>query len=208
MIDYTVLYKSELSVNADWPSEIRWDTFISGFTVAERVKRVFDKANAGSKHWLVFPEYRFAKEQYPPGSFASESRHEAEYLKSFWDTLNGDVSKGTLGIDITGFIRPYLIFLLRWLAEQGVRRFDAIYSEPDIYGKREETKFSESVTEVRQVAGFEGVHDHDTSNDYLIIGAGYDDQLIAHVAGSGPTRLRSSSCKKSRSIGRIRPMTR
>lgn len=52
-----------------------------------------------------------------------------------------------------------------------------------MYSKREQTRFSdEAVVEVRQVAGFEGTHVPDTSNDYLIIGAGYDYALIAQVA--------------------------
>ncbi len=54
-----------------------------------------------------------------------------------------------------------------------------------IYSKREKTQFSnEVVAEVRQIAGFEGVHNPETSNDYLVIGAGYDHQLIAQVAES------------------------
>lgn len=183
MVDYTVLYKDELSVEGDWPPEARWDIFLSAYTAAERVQRVYDKASAGSKHWLVFPEYSFTPEEYPDGAFASIARDEAEYIKAFWEHSIGDVAGRTIAIDTTGFIRPYLIFLLRWLVEHRVRRFDALYTEPVIYSKREQTRFSdEVVVEVRQVAGFEGVHDHDTSNDYLIIGAGYDHQLIAQVA--------------------------
>jgi hypothetical protein len=144
---------------------------------------VYDKAAAGSKHWLVFPEYGFTKEELPAGAFASSTRHEADYVKAFWDGSMGHVAGKTLGIDITGFIRPYLIFLLRWLAEREVRRFDALYTEPVIYSNREQTQFSdEVVVEVRQVAGFEGIHNPDTSNDYLIIGAGYDHRLIAQVS--------------------------
>jgi hypothetical protein len=104
-------------------------------------------------------------------------------VKQFWQGLIGDAGAKTICVDITGFIRPYLIFLLRWLAERGVRRFDALYTEPDAYSDREQTRFSdESVVEIRQVAGFEGTHNADTSNDYLIIGAGFDNELIAQVA--------------------------
>jgi hypothetical protein len=183
MIDYTVLYKGELPVEGDWPSEARWDIFVSGFTAAERVRRVYEKVSAGSKHWLVFQEYGFATRELPADAFVFVARDEAEYVKAFWDSSIGDVAGKTLAIDITGFIRPYLIFLVRWLAERGVRRFDALYTEPVIYSKREQTRFSdEVVVEVRQIAGFEGTHSPDTSNDYLIIGAGYDHQLIAQVA--------------------------
>jgi hypothetical protein len=183
MIDYTVLYKDELPVEGVWPARVQWDIFISAYTAAERVKCVYDKVTAASKYWLVFPEYGFAAFQYPDGAFASASRDEAAYVKEFWDGSIGDIAGRTVGIDITGFIRPYLIFLLRWLAERGVRRFDALYTEPVIYGNREQTVFSdEAVEEVRQIAGFEGTHNPDISNDYLVIGAGYDHQLIAQVA--------------------------
>jgi hypothetical protein len=183
MIDYTVLYKGELPVAGDWPNHTRWDLFISAYTAAERVRLVFEKACAGAKHWLVFPEYRLAAAAIPAGAFNFASRDEAEFVKAFWEARVGDVQGKTIGIDITGFIRPYLIFFLRWLAEMGVKRFEAIYSEPVIYSKREKTRFSgEAVQEVRQVAGYEGSHNPDTSNDYLIIGAGYEHPLIAQVA--------------------------
>jgi hypothetical protein len=177
------MYKGELPVEGDWPPAVRWDVFVSAYTSAERVQRVFRKAAAESRHWLVFPEYGFTPEKCPAGAFASESRDEAEYVRSFWDNSIGDIAGRTVGIDITGFIRPYLIFMLRWLAQRGVRRFDALYTEPVIYAKREQTQFSDDVVvEVRQIAGFEGTHSPDTSNDCLIIGAGYDHQLIAQVA--------------------------
>jgi hypothetical protein len=183
MIDYSVMYKGELPVTGPWPPDVKWDIFISAYTAAERVRDVYEKAPAQSKHWLLFPEYGFTAGNYPSGAFNSSVREEAEYIKSFWSQSVGDIGSRTIAVDITGFIRPYLIFLTRWLAGCGVRRFDALYTEPVIYGDREETKFSDEVVEeVRQIAGFEGTHSPDTSNDYLIIGAGYDHQLIAQVA--------------------------
>lgn len=183
MIDYTVLYKGELPIAGDWPTEVRWDIFISAYTSADRVRLIYDKANATSKHWLVFPEYGFSVGDYPVGAFVSSTRDEAEYVRAFWAESIGDVTGKSIAIDLTGFIRPYLIFFVRWLVERGVRRFDAIYTEPVIYGNRDQTRFSdEAVVEVRQVAGFEGIHNPDTTNDYLVIGAGYDHQLIAQVA--------------------------
>lgn len=183
MVDYSIFYKSELPVDADWGPENRWNLFISAYTAAERVRAVFEKAQADAKHWLVFPEYGFGAADVPADAFIANSRDEAEVIKAFWQNRGGDVADGTICVDTTGFIRPYLIFLMRWLAELGVKRFDALYTEPVIYSKREHTRFSdEAVVEVRQVAGFEGNHDPDTSNDYLLIGAGYDHQLIAQVA--------------------------
>ena len=116
-------------------------------------------------------------------TFVSSSKNEAEYVKQFWGSLPQKVAHGRVAVDITGFIRPYLIFLLRWFVEIGLTSFDAFYSEPIRYVKGEQTKFSdEAVTEVRQIVGFEGNHIPDTSKDVLIIGAGYDHKLIAEVA--------------------------
>jgi hypothetical protein len=80
-------------------------------------------------------------------------------------------------------MRPHLLVMLKYLTLNGVKRFDAIYSEPLRYAKKEKTRFSdEVVVEVRQVSGYEGNHSPDTSKDLLVIGAGYDHVLIAHAA--------------------------
>jgi hypothetical protein len=69
--------------------------------------------------------------------------------------------------------------------QKTIRKVDVLYSEPSYYLKKEETQFSGGiVTEVRQVAGFEGVHVPDTSSDILVIGVGYDNELIAQAAQS------------------------
>jgi hypothetical protein len=183
MIDYTIFYKEELAVDEDWGARADWDIFISGYTAAERVQSTYQRVTAPDKHWLVFPEYGFAPDECPAQAFISDERDEADFVQTFWGSCVGEIGDRRIGIDITGFIRPYLMFLVKWLGENGVRRFDALYTEPVIYLKRELTRFSdEAVLEVRQVAGFEGTHNPETSNDYLIIGAGYDHELIAKVA--------------------------
>lgn len=186
MIDYTIFQRTTLPIEEPWDSKNQWDLFVSAFTSAERIRHVFAKANAKYKYWMVFPEYRFAPADYPSGNVFDDSiRDEAEYIKSFWKSTTGVNDIHSVCVDITGFIRPYLIFLPKWLMEQGIRTFDAIYSEPITYAGREETRFSDEVVEqVRQVAGFEGNHLRDTSRDVLIIGSGYDHELIAKVAES------------------------
>ncbi|MCC6362226.1 MAG: hypothetical protein IT165_01810 [Bryobacterales bacterium] len=135
MIDYALLYKDVLPVDAQWPVEARWDVFVSAYTAAERVRRIYDMASAPSKHWLVFPEYGFDDNQAPAGAFSCEAQEEAEYIQRFWGASIGDLAGRRLCIDITGFIRPYLLFFVKWLFERGVQRFDALYSEPIIYSK-------------------------------------------------------------------------
>ena len=184
MIDYTIFYKSELPVNSPWPVGNEWDVLLSAYTDAERIRLLFERVPAAEKHWLVFPEYRYTPaELLPAGAFLNPARNEAEYIQAFWERLPKDVARKRICVDTTGFIRPYLLFLLRWFVEQGVFRFDALYSEPIRYAAGAKTAFSdEAVTEVRQVVGYEGQHVTDTSRDVLIIGAGYDDKLIAEVA--------------------------
>ena len=82
-------------------------------------------------------------------------------------------------IDITGFMRPQLTFLVTWLVSTRQKAFTALYSDPAHYAKQEETVFSKGpVAEVRQVAGCEGTHNPDTTRRTWLIGMGYDDELI------------------------------
>src|SRR5260221_14108724 len=174
MIDYTIFYKSELPVGGPWPPGNEWDLLLSAYTDAERVRQLYDRVRASEKHWLVFPEYAYSSaDDLPAGAFQHPVRNEADFIQTFWATMPADITGKRICVDTTGFIRPYLLFLVRWFVEQGVRRFDALYTEPVRYAEGAKTSFSdEAVTEVRQVVGYEGQHVTDTSHDVLIIGAG------------------------------------
>lgn len=187
MIDYTVFYKRELPPIAEaWRDGLRWNLFISAYNSSQRVQAVFNKVNAAAKHWLLFPEYHYEQDEFPEGqSFPLSGDSESVIFLAYLESQKADLSRGTICIDTTGFIRPYLIFLVKWLADNGVRKFDALYSEPSHYSEKEKTRFSdEVVTQVRQVQGFEGNHVTNTQNDLLIIGSGYDHEPIAQVAES------------------------
>lgn len=184
MIDYTIFYKQQLPVSGAWSSRENWDLFISAYVPTDRTKHVFEIAKATDKRWIIFPEYGYSQKSYPTGhmNFVATG-DEAISIRDFWGTLPSDAENLHICIDITGFIRPYLIYLVRWLFEKGVSKFDTIYSEPSQYQDRELTQFSgDVVKEVRQVAGCEGIHTADISNDVLVIGAGYEDNLISHAA--------------------------
>ena len=87
MIDYTIFYKTSLSIDSEWADENRWDVFISAYTLAERVLRVFEKVEAESKYWLVLPEYHFDSHEIPPNSFYyEETGQEAQCISRFWDS--------------------------------------------------------------------------------------------------------------------------
>lgn len=182
MIDYTIFYKSELSVKDKWSANESWDVFISAYNSTERVAHVFDKAKAKQKFRLIFPEYSYRAGEYPENdSFSCIANNEAEYIRKFFESAKIDPSS-KICIDLTGFIRPYQMFLTTFLWMKGSKRFDALYSEPNVYREREKTSFSSGVGgQVRQVMGLEGSHSANTSNDLLIIGSGYDDELISRV---------------------------
>ena len=184
MYDYTHFYRRELPTNEAWSDN--WDIVISAFNNSDRVKRVFELANAPQKHWIVHTEYGYTESELEiPNPFRSEAINEAEFIREFWyDCLKMcELDRIKLCIDATGFMRPHLMFLLKFLFSRGLKRLDIIYSEPKFYIKKDLTKFSnEYVQEVRQVAGFEGVANSDTSRDVLIIGAGYETHLIEEVA--------------------------
>ena len=88
-----------------------------------------------------------------------------------------------LCIDATGFIRPHLLVLLRAIKEAGLQTFDVLYSDPVRYVRDEHTDFTMGpVTEVRQIPGYEGVHNLSTgASDVLVIGAGYDVEQITRT---------------------------
>jgi len=154
MIDYNIFYKTELSVTDKWSSEEDWDLFISAYNSSERVQHVFKKARAKSKHWLVFPEYNYGIHEYPhKDSFTFPTTNEADFIIDYLNNVR--VFDGLrVCVDLTGFIRPYQMFLTSMLWHHGIKRFDAIYSEPTFYEQREKTKFSSGTgCQVRQVMG-------------------------------------------------------
>lgn len=184
MPDYSIFYKQAWDADSPWPL-LEWDVLLSAFNSSDRVRTVFDRVNATDKHWFISSEYGYADAELPKTGrcFRAPDGDEATVVQNYFNDAKMDLAKVRLCIDITGFMRPHLLVILKYLALKGVKRFDAIYSEPLRYAKKERTRFSdEVVVEVRQVSGYEGNHSPDTSKDLLVIGAGYDHVLIAHVA--------------------------
>ena len=185
MFDYSISYKTKIENDTQWATH-EWDLFLSAYSLSERVLTTFSKVTAKHKHWLVFPEYGFNQGELPEDDkFICEHRNEADYISSYWCWANrkNEIPKDKVCVDITGFIRPYMIFLMKWLKENGIKKFDVIYSEPNLYSKRENTIFSnDNVIVVKQIPGFEGAHIPDTSKDIMVIGVGYEEHLIAHAS--------------------------
>ncbi|MDB2463120.1 hypothetical protein N9W61_03370 [Algibacter sp.] len=68
------------------------------------------------------------------------------------------------------------------MALKKIKKINIIYSDPETYIKKENTNFSDSFLDVKQIVGCQGNHNPNTDNDVLIIGAGYDDKRISDVA--------------------------
>lgn len=187
-IDYTIFYKKKF-VNVDeFVKNKSWNLFISAYNDSERVRKLFSRIKCDDKHWLILPDYGYASNEFPKAGKVyayPKASEEHDFILSYVNDIQLDLSQIDFCIDVTGFMRPHLIFLIRFLKELNVKKFDVIYTDPDTYAKKEKTTFTkDNVYHVRQIAGCEGAHSTDSSNDVLIIGSGYDDKLIARVAES------------------------
>jgi hypothetical protein len=184
-IDYRISYREQLDLRGVTERSSDWSLLVSAFNTSERVTRVFDSCRTGERHWLAHQEYGFSDSELPQGCICPTGSDEAEFWVDFLAAIgNPDLSQETLCLDITGFMRPHLSFVVAWLFANGIDRFYVLYSDPVHYTKQERTPFSKGpVVRVRQVTGFEGIHrTADTNNDLVIIGAGYDDELIRRIA--------------------------
>lgn len=187
-MDYSIFYKqkfenvSELLNN----NNLKYDLFISAYNESERVKTVFDKINSLNKHWIILPEYNFIEIEL--GNLKGEifnysNSHDDEniIIMDYFDEIERFQNQ-KIAIDMTGMLRPYIIFTLRYIYEKKIKNVDFIYSEPIIYKKKENTEFSLSYLKVREIKGFLGCHNPNTSNDFLILCSGFDHHLIRIIA--------------------------
>src|SRR5882724_3380472 len=133
-VDYNIFYKTELPLNEPWTRD-SWDVFVSAYNSSERVRIVFDKVPAARKYWLVHNEYEYSESELPADNiFRSDAKNEAPFIRSFVEQFEADIGKKarntSVCIDVTGFMRPHLLFLALYLNAQGVRKYDVLYSEP------------------------------------------------------------------------------
>lgn len=191
-IDYTIFYKSRYAASEPWEEERAYDVLISAYDQSDRVRTVFSRMQAKTKHWLIHPEYALRAAEYPKdgsGIFDASIWNEADFVHELFDTIGVDVATVSLCVDITGFLRPHLLFLMRYLMDRGVRCLDVFYSEPVQYADRERTTFSSGEFRgVRPVAGYEGQHEPDEQDlnahekDLVVVASGYEHELIRRVA--------------------------
>lgn len=159
-----------------------FDVFISAFNPSDRIIKVFDQVNADRKIWLILPEYQFNSIDLPEGQelVQPKSNSEIEQVNSLIDRI-GNLDNLEICVDVTGFMRHTLLFLVAKLQHLGLKKFEAIYTEPMFYKKQEETIFSTETTGVtRPISGMAG-STNTNGSDFLILGIGYDHTLISEV---------------------------
>jgi hypothetical protein len=164
----------------------KWDVFISAFNRSDRILKVYNKIIATNKIWVVQAEYGFKPNDIPTNQSRFEfdlNKTESENVISLFESgLIPDLTNKKLCIDCTGLMRPDLIYLVLFLYTQNIKKFDVIYTEPEKYVSGDETKFSQNSTgDVRSVDGCDLATERDTLKDLLIIGAGFDHDLISEI---------------------------
>lgn len=181
-MNYSIYYRRSIDVLRIAEEVLPVDIFVSAYNSSDRVTGVFTQIRADRKVWFIQPEYGYTAEELPNGDLvAPVSRDEISQTNALLTAL-GDFSGKSICIDITGFMRHTLAHLVPKLAYLGVTEFTALYSEPIIYKKREETSFSTTTSGiVRPVRGM-AASTPTTVNDQLVIAVGYDFKLISEVA--------------------------
>lgn len=147
------------------------DIFISAYNRSDRISYVYNKVTAGDKKYLLFDEYDFDNINHPYERISNNND-----LIKFFSAL---YTNKTILIDITGFIRPYLINLINILREIKFKEVGFIYSEPNKYIQAEDTDFSMGELDVKPIDGFANESGSiNDKNKILIIGAGFDLDLF------------------------------
>jgi hypothetical protein len=179
-MDYTVFYKTSYE-DGDISTLESYDYFFSAYDECERTSLIFHQIKAQQKYWIVFPHYKFDNVELEEAFVCSSFKEDECFIDLFQQlTLNKNTK---VCIDITGFIRPHLIFFIICFHRLGVSKIEFLYSEPQHYKHAEETTFSGFIDEVKLIEGCgSDNYSTNTDNDLLIIAAGYDDKLIAKVS--------------------------
>ncbi len=134
-MDYTIFYKTSYS-NGIIDCGDGYDFFFSSFDGCERTTSIFDTINSDKKTWIKFPHFQLDFDAID--GYLCTSFKEDECFIDLFSSI--DISKSSkVCVDITGFIRPHLIFFIKYLHRLGLRKIYFLYSEPIHYKHAEDT---------------------------------------------------------------------
>jgi hypothetical protein len=159
-----------------------FDYFISSYTHEERIQIVYETIEANIKIWILFPEYNIKKFEdcFQPDTY--EPYDESSFMINFFEKYPDILKSNSICIDITGFIIPYLVFMIKYLQVNNVHNFTLIYSEPEDYKLKEDTKFIDGdVLEIRGIHGFDGGMIANSKEELLLISLGFESKLLSEV---------------------------
>jgi hypothetical protein len=185
MVDYSIFYRRSINVDRITAELDHYDIYVSAYNSSDRIISVFEKVSARRKIWHIHPEYQYDILDEPQGYAKSRPARidEVSQVNALLAEM-GELTGKSICVDITGFMRHVLIFLVAKLEYLGVRQFTAIYSEPIAYRKQEDTVFSTTTSgNVRPIRGMGGSN-HSQGQDLLVVGVGYDYRLINEVSTS------------------------
>ena len=125
-----------------------WDLFISAYNNSQRVQTVFPHVPATRRSWWIIPEYSYGADDLieleNPVVLARGS--EAQVVKAGLAGSGFDPTTDQhLCVDITGLMRPHILFLMAHLQDIGVTKFDLLYTEPAQYSRHVQRHASPSV---------------------------------------------------------------
>ncbi|MDK2047856.1 MULTISPECIES: hypothetical protein [Aliarcobacter] len=169
-----------------------YDLLISAYNNEEMVFDVFTNIQSEKKVFLLLPDYNdldLAKlsglDIYKNEIVTVQDKDlELNYINDFIEKFEIETYRNKkLCIDITGFVKPYMVYFIKALYHMGFKNIDIIYSEPKLYTNQEETEFSEEeIINTRSINGYD-LREEYGKDDLLIINAGYDHKLIRSITG-------------------------
>lgn len=193
-MDFSIFYREGPKLEDEIESAGEWDIFLSAYNESDRVQRTFDRVNSESKLWFLQHEYNIDESTWPDPTFQTFHSHKGQtesdsipllvdYIKDLLNVSIDELREKRICIDVTGFIRPNLLFLLLYLHRAvQIKKFSLIYSEPETYKKGENTEFSQGASlETRMVNGFSPGTSGSISNDLLIAGTGFENKLLSEL---------------------------
>lgn len=159
-----------------------YDYYIASFALSDRIRIPSSRIKSNKYIWFVTENDQSKICVQDNVQIVTIQNAEEDYLQIMELIKSLDLGYKRICIDATGFFIPNLLFLIRYLQISAITKFDILYTEPIRYKKAEDTMFSDSFYNVKQIIGLGGTHISQTENDVLIIAAGYDGSRISDVA--------------------------